>query len=96
MMHQIFLGRREDVPAFAAKESLALSSNRKLEVSFGPEFENIVRLLKLRGYSPKSIGEAKIRVSEVMFEDGTLYSGGAMYKRNPESSGPNKWLRIDQ
>lgn len=96
LFHQIFDGRRSDVPFLQNNPPLLLMPNQSTEISLAAEFDKLKRLIEPRHAPVGSINEVNVRLGEVMFEDGTLYSGGAIFKRNPDQSGPRKWLRVEE
>lgn len=96
LFHQVFGGRRSDVPMLEGNPPLLLMPNQSTEVSLAAEFDKLKRLIEPRHSTVGAINEVNVRLGEVMFEDGTLYSGGAIFKRNPDQSGPRKWLRVEE
>lgn len=95
LFHQVFGGRRSDVPTLRGNPPLLLMPNQSTEVSLAAEFDELKRLIEPRHSRVGAINEINVRLGEVMFEDGTLYSGGAIFKRNPDESDPRKWLRVE-
>jgi hypothetical protein len=56
-------------------------------------FDSIKRLIESRGRL-ENVNDVDINVQEVMFADGTLYSGDAIWKPNPDTSSPHKWVKV--
>jgi hypothetical protein len=94
LFHQIFVGRRPDVPTLQGNLPLLLMPNHSTEVSLAAEFDELKKLIELRHSPVGYVNEVNVRLGEVMFEDGTLYSGGAIFKRNPDQSSPRKWVLV--
>lgn len=94
LLQQLFLGRRSDNNSTLSNEPLRLLPNEWLEVSLASQFERLRRLIQLRYSSPGNIHEVAISLGEAMFEDGTLYSGGAIFRRNPDSNSPRRWVIV--
>jgi hypothetical protein len=94
MMHQLFIGRRSDFKSTLNNAPLYLKPNEAIEISLEPEYSAIKELIEIRQAPVENINKLVIRTSEVMFEDETLYSGGSIFKRNPDLNNPRKWLRI--
>jgi hypothetical protein len=94
MLHQIFLGSRPDLPQTPGVAPLRLMPKETLEVPLASEYDQIKALIELRHASVELIHEVDLRLGEVLFEDGTLWSGGQLFKRNPDASHPRKWLRL--
>lgn len=86
MAEQLFVGRREDQRL--NNTPLSLKPGAELEVSFTSN-QHLIPLGKLQNLSI-----VDIEVSEVMFDDGTLYSGDAIWKRNPDPGSAHKWLKV--
>jgi hypothetical protein len=91
----VFGGRRSDVPTLQGNPPLLLMPNQSTEFSLAAEFDELKRLIEPRHSRVGAINDINVRLGEVMFEDGTLYSGGAIFKRNPDASDPRKWLRVE-
>lgn len=94
MLHQLYLGRRSDVPSMNHQEPLRLLPNQSTEISLQFQFEDIKNLVESREPSIGKINKVNVRLGEAMFEDETLYSGGATFKRNPDPNSPRKWVII--
>lgn len=94
MMHQLFIGQRPDFRSTLNNPPLYLKPNETIEISLEPEYSAIKRLIELRQPSVENINKLIIRTSEVMFEDSTLYSGGGIFKRNPDATSPQKWILV--
>jgi hypothetical protein len=56
------------------------------------EFSSVKGKLKRLGY-PASIKEISVNIEEIYFDDGTAWSGGGWYKRDPDSPGKYKEVR---
>lgn len=95
LFHQVFVGRRSDVPALQGNTPLLLMPNQSTGVSLAAEFDALKKLIERRHAPVGSVNEVNVRLGEVMFEDGTLYSGGTVFKRNPDPSSPRKWVRAE-
>ena len=94
MLHQLYLGRRFDVPSMSHQEPLRLLPNESTEISLQLQFEDIKNLVESRLPSIGKINKVNVRLGEAMFEDETLYSGGATFKRNPDPNSPRKWIIV--
>lgn len=94
MRHSLFIGRRPDFKSTLNNPPLYLKPSEALEISLEPEYSAIKRLIELRQPPVENINKLVIRTSEVMFEDGTLYFGGSIFKRNPDPNSPHKWVLI--
>lgn len=96
MLHQLYLGHRSDIPSLLNNQPLLLMPDESLDISLSSQFEEIKRMIEGRQPPVGNIGELVVRLGEVMFEDGTLYSGGALFKRNPDADSPRKWAILTE
>jgi hypothetical protein len=94
MLHQIFLGSRPDLPQPPGVAPLRLMPKETLEVPLAAEYEQIKTLIELRHASVELVRQLDLHLGEVLYEDGTLWSGGQLFKRNPDPGGQRKWLRL--
>ena len=91
MLDQLFIGQRPDMKT--TNLPLDLKPDQDIEVTVESHLESIRRSLKKGGRSD-DLNHLDINIDEVMFADGTLYSGDAIWKRNPDASSPRKWVKI--
>lgn len=91
MMDQLFIGQRSDVKT--NNPPLDLKPGSELEVPLEPHFDSIKRLIESRG-KLENVNDVDINIQQVMFADGTLYFGGSIWKANPDTSSPHKWVMI--
>ena len=96
LLQQLLLGRRSDINSTLSNEPLLLMPNESLEVSLASQLERFSRLIQLRYPSLGHINEVAINLNEAMFEDGTLYSGGAIFRRNPDPNSPRRWIIVTE
>jgi len=94
LLHQIFLGKNSDIQSLRNKAPLNLMPGQSLEIPLASEHERISRLIRLRYPSVEDMSEINITLGEAMFDDETLWSGGAIFKRNPDSNNPRKWVLV--
>ena len=86
-----FIGQRSDVKTDSAP--LKLEPRQEIEFSPNLRFDAIKQAIEKRG-SMDQLNHVDIEVQEVMFDDGTLYSGDTIWKRNPDSTSVHKWIKI--
>lgn len=91
MLDQVFIGQRSDVKT--KNPPLDLKPGEELEVSLESHFDSIKRLIESRSRLDL-VNDVDIEVQEVMFADGTLYSGDVIWKPNPDTSSPHKWVKV--
>lgn len=95
MMHQLFIGQRVDLKFTQNHAPLSLQPNGEVEIRLEPEFQSIKLSIESRQGPVQNINNVVIRVREVMFEDGTLYTpGGNFWRPNPDPNSPHKWILI--
>lgn len=95
LLHQIFIGRRSDNPSTLDNPPLYLLPKEAMDISLASQVGKIERLVKSRHPSLDAISKIAVGLGEVMFADGTLYSGGALFKRNPDPDSPRKWIMVE-
>ncbi|MET0623642.1 MAG: hypothetical protein ABW250_11730 [Pyrinomonadaceae bacterium] len=95
MLHQIFIGQRADNPSTLNNPPLYLMPKEAMDISLASQIGEIERLVKSRHPSLDAISKIAAGLGEVMFADGTLYSGGALFKRNPDPASPRKWVMVE-
>jgi hypothetical protein len=93
MQRQLFLGQHPAPKRPSPRPPVRILPGESLEVSLASEFDGIKRMIERRNPSINNISQILIRLNEVAFEDGTLYSGGNIYRLNPDPNGP-KWLKV--
>jgi hypothetical protein len=95
LQHQILLGRH---PIYKSDErpGLRILPGDSIELSFASEYKEMKRVIELTKSPINNINKIVIRFSEAAFDDGTLYSGGRMYERNPDPNGRQKWIQIKE
>lgn len=90
--HQITLGR--DPENKFERPPLHFPPGETMEVPLAPEY-NEIRTLLGRRLSLDSVTNVLVRLHQVMFDDGTVWSSGNLYRRNPDPNGSPKWIQID-
>lgn len=93
---QLFLGRHPVYGKPTQPQPLSLQPNESLDVSLASEFDSIKRMIERRHSPIGSISKILIRLSDVGFDDGTIYAAGAFFKKNPDTNSPNKWIQIEK
>ena len=95
MQHQMFLGRHPVFDKPASSKPVRIMPSESLKASLDKEYDGIKKAITFVDSSRISlIGKITLRLSEVGFEDGTVYSGGSMFRRNPDPNASSKWLKI--
>jgi hypothetical protein len=93
-LHQIMLGLWPD--SKAVRTPIRFGPGETTEVRLADQYEEIKSLLTLTASSIARVTRIVVRLQEVMFEDGTLWSAGTSYKRNPDSNAPQKWIKVEE
>lgn len=89
IMHWLYLGHNPDSESM--RPALYLKPDESINISLAPEFDTIKKTLERR--EPiDSIHKIQVSLDQVIFEDNTLYSGGGIFKRNPDPNSPRKWV----
>ncbi len=96
MMHQIFAGQRPDFKSTLNNPPLYLKPGETMEISLKSEYNDIKKHIEMRHPSVENINKLVVRTGDVVFEDGTLYSVGSFFKRNPDPNNPRKWVKVTE
>jgi hypothetical protein len=88
---EVFIGQRSDQSTH--NSPLSLEPEQELEFSPNLRVDAVKESMAKRG-SLAELDHLDIEVQEVMFEDGTLYSGDNIWRRNPDSTSVHKWIKI--
>lgn len=94
LVHQILLGKREDFELTLRQPSLYLKPNETIDISLDKEFNAIKEAIEFKHPSIGSINQVVIRIGDIVFDDGILFSGGMLFRRNTDPDSPRKWVRI--
>jgi|SRR6185369_5543846 hypothetical protein len=90
-LHQIELGVHPDVPS--NRSPIALRPGDSMEVTLGNEYGDIKKLVEKR-VSIDKINKVTVRPQTALFNDGTMFFAGMLYRRDPNK--PGKWITIQQ
>jgi len=90
-LHQIELGVHPDVPS--NRSPIALRPGDSMEVTLGNEYGDIKKLVEKR-VSIDKINKVTVRPQTALFNDGTMFFAGMLYRRDPNR--PGKWITIQQ
>jgi hypothetical protein len=94
-LHQIFLG--VDPDGKFQRAELRLAPHQTIEVPLAERYDNIKNLVEKVGNTPLgNITKLWVEFHSALFEDGTLFEAGTLYRRNPDQSDSRKWLKIDK
>ena len=89
----VMLGRRPDFfPLTSRNEPLRLAPGESVTVSLAAYFDEIKSLVEPRHGWIGNVNQVAVSLGDALFEDGTLYSGGSIFRRNPDESSRRKWL----
>ena len=91
-LHQVFLG--VDPERKFIRPEIHLAPNESIDIPLTARHDDIKKLVESR-LSIDNITEMEIRIHQVLFDDGTLFETGALYRRNPDQNDPRKWIKID-
>ena len=90
-LHQIELGVHPDVPS--NRSPINLRPGDSMEVTLGNEYGDIKKLVEKR-VSIDKINTVTVRPQTALFNDGTMFFAGMLYRRDPNK--PGKWITIQQ
>ena len=90
----VMLGQRADLPMTSRNQPLRLEPGQSATVSLAAYFDEIKSLVETRYGWVRNVSQVAVNLGDALFEDGTLYFGGSVFRRNPDASSPRKWLII--
>jgi hypothetical protein len=94
MMYSLYLGQQPDVKSTLTNTPLRLEPAESINVSLAAEYERIKKFIESRQSPVGNIHEISVWLDQVMFEDGTVYAAGSIFKRNPDPHSPQKWVPV--
>lgn len=92
MTYSLYLGQQPDYQITLANPPIHLKPNQSIDVSLAPKYEELRRFIESRQPPMGRISKVTIWLDQAMFEDGTVYFAGSLYKRNPDPASPRKWV----
>jgi hypothetical protein len=92
-MHQVILGVDPE-RKFPGPE-ISLAPGESMEVGLGTRHKDIKALVESKIRIEK-ITKVEVEFHSALFDDGTLFSAGELYRRNPDKTDARKWIRIDR
>ena len=90
-LQQIELGVHPDVPS--NRTPIILRPGDSMEVALGNEYTDIKKLVEHR-VSIDRINKVTVRAQTAIFDDGTMFYAGMLYRRDPNI--PHRWIPIKQ
>ena len=93
-LQQIFLG--VDPDRKFSRPELRLAPNETVEIPLTEKYPNIKTLVESAGKVPMgNLSKVWVEFHAALFDDGTLFEAGTLFKRNPDPNDPRKWVKID-
>lgn len=97
MQHQMFLGRHPMFDTPVNSKPVRILPGESAQMTFDKKYEEIKRTISfLDAAKVRLVSKITLRFSEAGFEDGTIYSGGNLYRRNPDPDASRKWIKITE
>ena len=90
-LHQIRLGISPDLKSGGSQFRLAPGDSK--EISLDTEYPDMKKLVESR-IRVENISDLVVRLETAVFDDETKWFAGVLYRRNPNSSDPSKWIPI--
>ena len=91
-LHQVFLG--VDPEHRFVRPEVRLAPNDSIEIPLASRFTDIKNLIEHK-VKIEEVTQMEVRIHQVLFDDGTLFETGSMYRRNPDPNDPRKWIKIE-
>jgi hypothetical protein len=94
-LHQIFLG--VDPDRKFPRAELRLAPNETIEIPMAAGYDDIKTLVEKGGNLPlENVTKLWVEFHSALFDDGTLFEAGTLFRRNPNPNDPRKWIPIDK
>jgi hypothetical protein len=91
-LHEIMLGLEPE--SKEPRAALRLLQNESVEVALSDQIDRLHALMDNKQPRLEGVNQILIRLQQVIFEDGILYSGGELYRRNTDPNDSHKWIKI--
>lgn len=92
-LHQVFIG--VDPDRKFQRPELRLAPNETIEVPLAERYAGIETLVRAGNSRVENVGKLLLEFQSALFDDGTLFEAGTLYRRNPDQNDPHKWIKID-
>jgi hypothetical protein len=94
--HQIHLGI--DPNGKSSGPELRLEPDESLEIPLAEKHKDITDLVKIvgKGLSVESVSKVEVEFHAALWEDGTLFQTGELFRRNTDPNDPHKWIKINE
>jgi len=93
-LQQIFLG--VDPDRKFSRAELRLAPNETIEIPLSERYDTIRSLVETAGKVPLgNVTKLWVEFHAALFDDGTLFEAGTLYRHNPDQNDPRKWIKID-
>ena len=93
-LHQIFVG--VDPDRKFPRAELRLAPHETIEIPLADRVEEIRTLVETGGKVPLgNVTKLWVQFYSALFDDGTLYETGTLFRRNPDQNDPRKWIKIN-
>ena len=94
-LHQIFLG--VDPDGQFRREELRLAPQQTIEIPLSVRYADIKNLVENGGQvSLGNVTQLWVEFHAALFDDGTLFEAGTVFRRNPDQTDPHSWIKIDK
>lgn len=95
MQHQMFLGRHPVFDKPINSKPLRIAPGESFSASLEDDYGEIKKSIEfVAPANANLVNKITLRLSEVGFEDGTIYSGGSIFRRNPDPNASRKWIKV--
>ena len=91
-LHQVFLG--VDPGKTFSRPELHIEPNKSIEVPLSPRHHDIEKLVEFR-LRIENVAQMEVRIHQALFDDGTMFETGVVYRRNPDPKDTRRWIKLD-
>jgi hypothetical protein len=78
------------------RAELSLADNERIDLPLSARYNDLKRLVEsVHTIRVDNVTKLGIDIHAALFDDGTLFEAGTLFKRNPDPNAPQKWIKIE-
>lgn len=92
-LKQVFLGVDPDRQFL--RTELHMAAKQTIEIPLAEQYDDIKALAVAGNFPVENLSKLVIDLHAALFNDGTLFETGSLFKRNPDPNALDKWIKVD-
>ena len=93
VLKQVFLGVDPDRKFL--RTELHMAANETIKIPLAEQYDDIKALALAGSFPVENLSKLWVDLHAALFEDGTLFEAGSLFKRNPDPNALDKWIKVD-